>query len=114
MGTNTGKTGEIGSADAHSSSVVRACFFMARRRSKRRRTTMPKKKTQPRLISKAEVCDRVGRTFVTIWQWMRDGKFPMARDCGGKPAWLESEIDKWIETRPVREYKRAGEHVLKF
>ena len=58
-----------------------------------------------RLISKAEVCDRVGKTFPTIWLWMRQGKFPQARDCGGRPAWVESEIDAWIAALPVREYK---------
>jgi len=62
---------------------------------------------KPRLVSKPEVCDRVGKTFPTIWLWMREGKFPLARDCGGKPAWLESEIDQWIESRPKRQYKSA-------
>jgi predicted DNA-binding transcriptional regulator AlpA len=58
-----------------------------------------------RLVSKPEVCDRVGKTYPTIWQWMREGKFPLARDCGGQPAWLESEIDDWINSRPKRQYK---------
>jgi predicted DNA-binding transcriptional regulator AlpA len=58
-----------------------------------------------RLISKAEVCDRVGRTFPCIWAMMRAGKFPRARELGGKPAWIESEIEAWIASLPVREYK---------
>jgi predicted DNA-binding transcriptional regulator AlpA len=57
-----------------------------------------------RLISKPEVCDRVGRTFPTIWKWMRDGEFPRARDLGGKPAWIESEVEAWITGLPKREY----------
>ncbi len=64
-----------------------------------------------RLISKAEVCDKVGKTFPTIWQWMRAGKFPQARDLGGRPAWVESEIDAWIAALPVREYKPADDMV---
>jgi predicted DNA-binding transcriptional regulator AlpA len=60
---------------------------------------------QVRLISKAEVCDKVGRTFPTVWLWMRQGRFPRARDCGGRPAWLESDIDAWIAGLPPREYK---------
>lgn len=62
-----------------------------------------------RLISKAEVCDKVGKTFPTIWLWMRHGKFPLARDLGGQPAWVESEIDAWIAALPVREYKAASD-----
>jgi predicted DNA-binding transcriptional regulator AlpA len=61
---------------------------------------------KPRLVSKPEVCDRVGRTFQTIWLWMKRGDFPAARDLGGQPAWLESEIDEWINSRPLRKYKK--------
>ena len=61
-----------------------------------------------RLLSKAETCDKVGKTFPTVWLWMRQGKFPQARDLGGRPAWVESEIDAWIAALPVREYKAAN------
>jgi predicted DNA-binding transcriptional regulator AlpA len=62
-------------------------------------------KPQVRLISKAEVLDRCGLTFPTIWQWMREGRFPLSREvAGGKALWLESEIDEWILSRPVRRY----------
>ena len=60
-----------------------------------------------RLLSKAETCDRVGKTFPTIWSWMRQGKFPQARDCGGRPAWVESEINAWIAGLPKRQYKAS-------
>lgn len=62
-------------------------------------------KPEVRLLSKAEVLERVGRTFPTIWSWMRAGKFPRARDLGGRPAWLESAIDGWIAALPVRRLK---------
>ena len=65
----------------------------------------------PRLISKPEVLDRVGVTFPTLWTWMRDGRFPRSRDLGGKTCWLASEIDEWILSRPVREYK-AADHTV--
>jgi predicted DNA-binding transcriptional regulator AlpA len=61
--------------------------------------------SQVRLISKPEVLDRVGRTFPTIWLWMREGKFPRARDLGGRPAWIESEVEEWIAALPVRRLK---------
>jgi predicted DNA-binding transcriptional regulator AlpA len=58
-----------------------------------------------RLIYKPEMLDRVGLSYPCIWQWMREGKFPMVREAGGKSAWLESEIDTWIANRPPRKYK---------
>ena len=58
-----------------------------------------------RLIGKGEVLARVGASYPTIWQWMRDGKFPRSRELGGKSVWLEAEIEKWILDRPVRRLK---------
>jgi prophage regulatory protein len=60
---------------------------------------------QVRLISKPEVLDRVGVTFPTIWKWMREGKFPRSRELGGKVAWIESEVEAWIASLPVRRLK---------
>ena len=61
--------------------------------------------TQPRLISKSEVLDRVGVTYPTLWVWMRSGAFPRSRELGGKVCWLESEIENWIVNRPIRRLK---------
>jgi hypothetical protein len=36
---------------------------------------------------------------------MREGRFPRSRVCGGKSAWLEEEIDTWIEGLPIRQLK---------
>jgi predicted DNA-binding transcriptional regulator AlpA len=36
---------------------------------------------------------------------MRDGTFPRSRHIGGKTLWLESEIENWILSRPVRRLK---------
>ena len=58
-----------------------------------------------RLISKPEVLDRVGVSYPTLWQWMRDGKFPRSRELGGKSAWLESEVEAWIASLPMRRLK---------
>jgi predicted DNA-binding transcriptional regulator AlpA len=67
--------------------------------------TLPPNPPDKRLLSKAEVCDRVGRTFVTLWQWMQKGKFPRARDVHGRPMWIESEVDAWIGSLPMRRLK---------
>jgi predicted DNA-binding transcriptional regulator AlpA len=66
---------------------------------------MSKKKLT--FVSKAEVCLRTGKTFQTLWTWMREGKFPRARDCNGQPVWLEDEFEDWMRSRPVKQYKPA-------
>lgn len=58
-----------------------------------------------RLIFKREVLRRVGLSYTTIWKMMRQGRFPRSRVCGGKSAWLEDEIDTWIEGLPIRQLK---------
>jgi len=65
-------------------------------------------KPSARLLSKAEVVERVGLTYPTIWKWMRGGKFPRARELGGKIAWLESDVERWINGLPVTKLKGDG------
>lgn len=57
-------------------------------------------KLPQRLIDKAEVLRRVPVTYVTLWTWMQEDKFPRSRNIGGKSAWLEHEIEAWIKARP--------------
>jgi prophage regulatory protein len=55
-----------------------------------------------KLLSKQEVLDRTGVSYPTIWHWMRVGRFPRARQCGEqKIAWIESEVEAWIEALPI-------------
>ena len=87
----------------------------ARPQPPRTRTPKPATQVEPapatanepaRFIFKPEVLDRVGVSYVSIWQWMRQGKFPRTREVGpGRVAWLESEIDEWFASRPVRRLK---------
>lgn len=58
-----------------------------------------------RLISKREVMDRVGVTYVTIWKMMNNGQFPRSRAVGGKSMWIEAEVEAWLRDLPVRELK---------
>jgi prophage regulatory protein len=58
-----------------------------------------------RFISKTEVLARVCVSYQTIWQWMREGKFPRSRELGGKAVWIESEIDAYIINSPRRRLK---------
>ena len=59
----------------------------------------------PCLISKAEVLRRVGMSYPTIWQWMREGRFPRSRQVGSRSMWLGEEIDAWIVSRPLTPLK---------
>jgi predicted DNA-binding transcriptional regulator AlpA len=46
-----------------------------------------------------------GLSYPTLWQWMRDGRFPRSRIVGGKSMWLSTEIDAWLAGLPVRPLK---------
>ena len=59
----------------------------------------------PRLLSKSDVLAIANVTFPTIWSWMRSGKFPRSRVCGGKSMWLSTEIEEWLAALPVRTLK---------
>ena len=72
-------------------------------------TTTEVTDSQIRILSKAEVIERVGLTFVSIWRQMREGKFPPARSVGGKSVWIEAEIEAWIKALPLRQYKKEDE-----
>jgi prophage regulatory protein len=55
-----------------------------------------------RLLRTGEVLDRVGLGRTTVWRLERAGDFPARRRIGnGTVAWLESEVEEWIQGRPV-------------
>ncbi len=58
-----------------------------------------------RLMNKAEVCGIVGASYPTVWQWMRQGRFPRCRIVGGRSMWLSTEVEAWISALPVRRLK---------
>jgi len=55
-----------------------------------------------RLLDKADVTAIANVTFMTLWSWMRDGKFPRSRIVGGQSMWRSDEIDQWLAALPVR------------
>ena len=63
----------------------------------------------PRLLTKAEVCAITGKSFVTLWTWMRQNRFPLPRAVSGRPHWISTEIDQWLKQLPVRAYKKPGD-----
>ena len=58
-----------------------------------------------RLVYRSELIARLGVTYVTVWNWMRDGKFPRGRKIAGKVAWLRSEVDTFLATLPAQKLK---------
>ena len=65
----------------------------------------------PRVLLKSQVLERINVTFPTLWAWMRDGKFPRARQMGKLTVWLESDVNDWITALPIKEYLGDTEEV---
>ena len=52
------------------------------------------------LIRIREVMAKVTLSQSTIYKFIREGTFPKGRRIGGQAvAWIESEIDEWIEAQ---------------
>ena len=68
----------------------------------------PRGPPSPRLLDKHEVCAIANVTYPTLWAWMRAGKFPRGRICGGKSMWLSSEVIEWMAKLPIRPLKGDG------
>lgn len=68
-----------------------------------RKTTNPPQQERPsRLIRLPEVKARVGLSRSSIYQRIAEGTFPAPVRLGEKSvAWLEADIDKWIQIRLV-------------
>jgi prophage regulatory protein len=49
-----------------------------------------------------QVVSVTGLSRMTIWRLERAGEFPRRRQLGARSvAWLQSEVDAWIEWRPA-------------
>jgi predicted DNA-binding transcriptional regulator AlpA len=72
-----------------------------RRRPVKPAPAPPPTPSKPRFVFKHEVLERLGGiSSVSLWRYCRDGKFPAAVSVGGKAAWLESDLDAWMKSRP--------------
>jgi predicted DNA-binding transcriptional regulator AlpA len=63
----------------------------------------------PRLLSKKEVVQLVGRSYDTIWRLMCAGKFPRGRYLGQKLFFFSTEIEDWLAALPKQRLKGDGE-----
>jgi prophage regulatory protein len=49
-----------------------------------------------------QVVSVTGLSRMTIWRLERAGEFPRRRQLGARSvAWLQSEVEEWIESRPA-------------
>jgi predicted DNA-binding transcriptional regulator AlpA len=71
--------------------------------------TIGKPASTDKLLTKRDLLDRIGISYVTIWKMMRAGTFPRSRAAGGKLVWLESEINEWIQALPKTALKGDDE-----
>lgn len=61
-----------------------------------------------KLLRPLEVAERVGLSRTTIWRREREGTFPARRRLGANSvAYIEAEVDKWIENRPTIQLDRG-------
>jgi len=61
-----------------------------------------------RWVKREEMLQRAGdEDYITVWRWMRQGKFPLPYIVGGQNMWLESELDEWQANLPRREYRKT-------
>jgi len=59
----------------------------------------------PRLLSKKEVVQLVGRSYDSLWRMMCAGKFPRGRYLGQKVFWFSAEIEQWLADLPKQRLK---------
>jgi predicted DNA-binding transcriptional regulator AlpA len=62
-----------------------------------------------RLLDRKQLLEKVPMSFQKVWELMRRGEFPAAREIGTKAVWLESEVDAWVLELPKRAYKAPSE-----
>jgi predicted DNA-binding transcriptional regulator AlpA len=58
-----------------------------------------------RLMDKHEITAITGVCYVSLWSWMRAGKFPRSRIVGGKSMLRSDEVKAWLDALPLRKLK---------
>ncbi len=66
--------------------------------------------TANRLLHRREVEARTGLSRATIYRHMRAGAFPLPVNVGPKAVrWSETEIERWVASRPRAEGELAAD-----
>jgi predicted DNA-binding transcriptional regulator AlpA len=59
----------------------------------------------PHLLFRKDILRITRLSYPTIWAMMRNGTFPRSRICGGKSAWISTEVEVWLVGLPIRPLK---------
>lgn len=66
---------------------------------------------RPRLIRRSEVRERIGLSTSTLYEMIAAGDFPSPIPIGRQAvAWIESEVDAWIEQKIKQRDNRTHKH----
>jgi predicted DNA-binding transcriptional regulator AlpA len=67
-------------------------------------------RTAYKLIPKREMLEMVGvKSYTTVWQWQREGTFPLGLAVGARTMWRSDEIEQWMAAQHRREVKAADD-----
>ena len=67
-------------------------------------TVLTKNKNHPVLLRISEVVQLLGISKPTVYRLMNEGEFPRPiRLSKARVAWLQADLDKWLESRPTLE-----------
>lgn len=62
-----------------------------------------------RFIRLPEVLARVGVSWITIYRWEREGRFPARKHLGPNTvAWVEDEVEQWCARRAAASDEAAA------
>lgn len=62
-------------------------------------STRPIAKAAPKLLTKEEAAQRMGKSPHTLTYWVQTGQGPRSARIGRRRYWLESDCDEWIEAQ---------------
>jgi prophage regulatory protein len=62
------------------------------------------------IMRRQQVCDLLGITYSTLYEWVRTGSFPQPIHLGANSsAWLADEVHAWLDQRRAERDARQRE-----
>lgn len=52
--------------------------------------------SKKRLVRPDKILEMLGVSRVTLWKYIRDGKFPAPIKIGASRFWVEAEVNEWF------------------
>lgn len=86
------------SIDGHMAAPVCSLSLIYRLQSLTTRAYNPRM-AREKLLRTRDVCDYLSVHYVTLWRWIKDGRFPQPIKLGARLAWTQADVDQWLESR---------------